>query len=874
MSKFKVDCLQVEKSTRPIGIDVVHPHFSWEFTDEEDRAVPQARYQIQVWSAPELLHGHDADLWQSSLVATGRTFAVAYEGPVLASNRRYFWRVSAEGQGTGRIDSEPSWWDTGLIDEKEWTGFWIGDDWHPGMGLPRLKRTFSISSEVARAFLYISGLGQFEAALDGRRLGDSVLQPGWTNYHKTCLYAAFDLSQDLTCGEHSLNVLLGNGFFNVVGGRYTKYRGSFGVPQCRVELIIDYVDGRRERIASDRRWLVSEGPIVFSCVYGGEDYDARLETKGSPWREAQVFSGPQGHLRFDGAPSLAVRQRFRPQQISRLEKGGVLVDFGQNFSGWPSLRLRGAPGHKVILRPGERLNDGRVDQSQSGHPVEFGYTLKGDASESWHPRFSYYGFRYLEMMGVRSAYDHDHPSNESPGDAWLEEVVGEMIYPRVESVGRFSCSDPLINQIHAIINAAILSNMKSVFTDCPHREKLGWLEQLHLMGPSIRYNYDVESLWQKILTDIRDAQLENGMVPSTAPEYTVFDGPWSHFRDTVGWGIAYPLLAIELLLRYGNRRGVEEHYPNIVRYLEYVEQHSDGGIVSQGLGDWYDVGEKPPGYAQNTPVALVETALYCHMIRVAHDMAKTLGRSSEEARWGQRAAVVQDAFNRRFFDADRGGYRPFSQSANALALALNLVPEAREKDVLAILTDDIEAHGQHTTAGDVGHRFVLQALAESGRSDLILAMALKTDHPSYGYQVVHGATTLTEAWDGPTIGKSQNHFMLGHLEEWLYRWLAGIDYTVDAAGTYQVVLAPALLEGLEWVRAEHRIAVGWIVVEWKRVDRSFTLMLDVPRPCRLTVDLPEDFLMLGGKGLELKRSPDGRFRFCGQGGRYQFSSAT
>ncbi|MDR6880584.1 family 78 glycoside hydrolase catalytic domain [Bacillus sp. 3255] len=849
-----VDEMFVESMRTPLGIDVRQPAFSWSFGAAQQRAQLQTAYRILVADGEDKLRQGQGLLWDSGKCSSRNNAHVPYQGPPLQSRLRYYWQVQVWDRQGQMTESAVSWWEMGLLDEKDWGARWIAayesePDGKPA--LPLFRREFHLDKPVSSARVYICGLGQYELRLNARKVGDRVLEPGWTNYDKTCLYCVYDVTEELSEGGNAIGVMLGNGFFNVTGGRYSKFKRSFGTPRCLVQLEITHTDGTLTQIVSDSGWSAAPGPITFSCIYGGEDYDARRTPKGwdryegaagDAWRPAREVNAPAGQLKAQAFPPLQVKETLRPVQISEPAPGVFVADFGQNFSGWVQIRVKGPEGAPIAMSPAELLKEsGTVNQKWTGSPTKFTYVLNGNREdEVWSPRFSYTGFRYLQIEGAVPA-DKAVDGQDVPV---LLAIEGQMIYPDMPIHGHFACSHPLLNRTHEIINRAMLSNMKSIFTDCPHREKLGWLEQVHLMGPSLAYNYDVERLLVKTMEDIRDAQLPNGMVPTTAPEYVVFSEQWRCFRDSVSWGAAYILTGWNLLHLYGNRRVLIEHYETMKAYIEYVKSNSDELIVREGLGDWYDAGSNPPGFVQNTPVAHTETAMFYHIADVFAQIAALLHQDDDAAAYAKLREKIKRAFNAAFWDCEKEQYASGSQSSNAMPLVLGLTdPSSREK-VLSHIIEDIERHGYHTTAGDVGHRFVLLALAEYGRSDIVYAMSRQTDHPSYGYQIVHGATTLTEAWDGPTVGKSQNHFMLGHVEEWFYRDLAGIRYRIDPVDeSCKLVVKPAIVNGLDEASADCRLPAGQAKVAWKRHEHGrLTLDITVPVNCTAEIYVPSESL--------------------------------
>lgn len=862
---MQVDDMFVESKRCPLGIDVLQPAFGWSFADAPIRWQMQTAYRIIVSYSEESLQSNKGIVWDSGQRSSKKNVHILYEGPPLQSRLRYYWKVQVWDQAGQMTESDVSWWEMGFIQDNDWTAGWIAQfDNEPAErpALPLFRREFHLDKPVAKARAYICGLGQYELRLNGNKVGDNVLEPGWTNYDKTCLYCVYDVTEEVNEGLNAIGVMLGNGFFNVTGGRYSKFKHSFGTPRCLVQLEITYTDGTAVQILSDRNWVCAPGPVLFSCMYGGEDFDARRLLAGwdqpgltslDLWKPAVEVKRPAGKLKSQAIPPLKVMETFQPVSITAPLPGVYVADFGQNFSGWMNIRVKGPQGAQITLSPAELLKEnGTINQKWTGSPNKFTYIMNGDADEEeWSPRFSYSGFRYVQIEGAVPAISGGDDCN-APVLLGLE---GRMIYPDAKVHGNFMCSNELLNRTHEIINQAILSNMKSIFTDCPHREKLGWLEQVHLMGPSVAFNYDVEQLFIKTMEDIRDSQLPNGMVPTTAPEYVVFSEKWHCFRDSVSWGAAYVLTGWNLLQLYGNHRVLTEHYEGMKAYIDYVTANSDQLIVHSGLGDWYDVGDNPPGFVQNTPVAHTETAMFYHIVDVFTQIANLLNHRDDAVNYANLRENIKSAFNHTFFNDKTQQYATGSQSSNAIPLVLDLVDDSYRETVLSHLIKDIALRGYHTTAGDIGHRYVLLALSQSGRSDLIYTMSQKTDHPSYGYQIMQGATTLTEAWDGPTVGKSQNHFMLGHLEEWLYSGLAGIHYRYDSDfESYRLSIRPTLLHGLNEAAAEYRLPTGQMRVKWKlTAAHRLTLEVTIPTNCVAELYVPSlsvDTLLESGKSVK------------------------
>ena len=721
--------------------------------------------------------------------------------------------------------------------------------------LPIFRKEFRVTGPVKSAIIVVSGLGEYELHLNGGNVTDTVLNPGWTNYRKTVLYNTFDVTRQLRPGTNAFGVLLGNGMYNVPGihGRYTKFVGSFGQPKLILQMRIEYRDGTEAILTSDSSWQTASGPITFSSIYGGEDFDARRVQNGwdrpnfvtdADWRPALEVAGPDGSAGSPGRqlsgqliPPIVIAERLAPLRVTQPRPDVIVYDMGKNSSGWPEILVRGRAGDRVRMLPGELLNpDGTVTQASAGagpdDPVLFDYTLAG-GEERWHPRFAYYGFRYVQVETIPATAGGPKPKVLS--------LQTDVVHDDVAVDGHFTSGVTLLNQIHALIDRAILSNLASVISDCPTREKLGWLEQTYLAGSSIMDNYGVLKLYEKIADDIADAQLPNGFVPAIAPEYVAFvdaNGDSTNFRDSPEWGSASILSPWEAYRFYGDPEILKDHYDSMVRYAGYLRSKLQDGMLTYGLGDWYDIGPRPPGEAQLTGKGLTATAIYYQDLRTLAAIATLLGNEADAARFGKEAAEVRESFNRHLLHADTATYDRGSQTAQAMPLVLGLVPENLRQAVLENLIIDIRAHGNHVTAGDIGFHYVVRALTDNGRSDVLFDMLSRDDSPSYGYQLERGATTLTEAWDA-NPGSSQNHFMLGHAEEWFYRGLAGIDVDMSRPDSRQIVIRPAFLAKVPEVQAEVHTVLGTVKSSWSREGVKVILRVEIPVGSRAIVVLPQ-----------------------------------
>ena len=862
----------------PVGVDPGGVRFSW-VMESDARGQSQGAYRLQVASSREALLAGEPDVWDSGRVGGQDSLLVPYAGPPLEPARAYFWRARVEDAARRLTDwSAPARFVTALANAADWgEARWIGyedmperERLVPGLhGLldpqvrpklkppvvPLLRRVFVVRQPVARALLFVSGLGHYEAYLNGEKVGDRFLAPGWTDYDRTVLYDAFDVTEQVRVGPNAIAAIVGNGFHHIAPERYYKLAIAYGWPKLLAALRIEYADGLRETISTGPAWKAAPSPITFTSIYGGEDFDARLEPEGwaqvdfddTGWGRAAAATPPAGRLQVETDHPLRVMETLRPVSVKPTGPGVFLYDFGQNASGVVGLIVRGEGGRTVTLTPSELLTpDGRPNQKASGEPYRWTYTLRGGGEEAWSPRFTYYGFRYVQVEGA--------VPEGSKGPAGLPHIVSiEMAHTRnsAPEAGRFETSLPLFNRIDRLVRWAIRSNLASVVTDCPHREKLGWLEQTYLMGEAVHFGHDLFGLYRKQVADVVDAQAEDGLVPDIAPEYVEFEGG---FRDSPEWGSGGVVVPWLLYRWYGDRETLARAWPAMKRYVDYLGTKAEGHLLSHGLGDWYDLGKHFPGEAQLTPKAVTATATYFHDLRVATEAARVLGHSREAARYEALAEEVRAAFNQAFFDPKTATWSTGSQTALAMPLVVGLAPDGEEGRVQDSLVRRIETDGRALTAGDIGFHYVVEALSRAGRGDLLFAMNARDDVPGYGFQLKKGATALTESW-AALEEVSNNHLMLGHLVRWFYAGLLGIDQADDSTGYASLVLRPQVIDSLQWARGEYDSPRGRIASSWRKEPGRLVLEVEVPVNATAEVHLPAS---VGARILESGRVLEGR----------------
>ncbi len=874
--QLSVANLRCESRTNPLGVDAIHPKLSWQLLSKQQNVL-QTAYRILVADDEALLKMNIGNVWDSKQIKSSASIQVAYAGKALQSAKKYFWKVQVwDNKGNVSAWSSAAFWQMGLLQIKDWSNArWIAYENLPdslkiipaehGNGkkewgkrpdvLPLFRKTFSVTKKIKQASAFICGLGHFEMSINGKKVGDHFLDPGWTKYSKHAQYVSFDISNYLKNGTNAISVMLGNGFYYVPGERYRKMTGAYGYPKMIAKIIVEYSDGTSSTIISDESWKTSPSPITYSSLYGGENYDATLEQKG--WNEAgfndnnwkKVVIAEPHVLVAQTAPPVKVMQQFKPVSTKEIKNNVWMYDMGQNMSGIPQVIVKGKRGDTIRITPAELLKeDGTANQRATGSASYYQYILKGEGEETWHPRFTYYGFRYLQV-DVLTVGDNANADQ-------TKIIALNALHTRnsADDAGSFSCSNELFNQTNSLIKWAINSNMQSVFTDCPHRERLGWQEQLHLMGTALQYNYDIHALAKKITADIRAEQNANGLVPSTIPEYTEMHFADGYFRDSPEWGSNAILFPWYLYQWYGDKEELKTNYTTMQRYMDHLRSKDSSYLLMYGLSDWYDLGPNRPGFCQLTPMGLTATAYYYHDLVVMKKIATLLGKKKDGFYYEAWADSVKQAFNKMYFHPDTKQYGSGSQTSNAMAVSFGLVNEEDKAAVIGNMVKDIQQRNYALTSGDIGFHHLLKVLNDAGRSDVIYKMNNRNDVPGYGYQIANGATALTESWLAAPI-VSNNHFMLGHLMEWFYAGLAGIQQTENSIAYKEVMIKPEVVGDVTNAKASFQSPYGLIKSEWTVSSTAFELNVQIPVNSTVILSVPAklgDVVTMNGKKVNLE----------------------
>jgi len=854
---------RTEYIENPVGIDQYPPRLGWEVKSAQ-RGCLQSAYQVQVASTAEKLAVGECDLWESCKVTSDNSTRVVYAGKTLVSGERAYWRVRVWDQKAHVSEfSTPAYFEMGLLQKEDWKGQWIGASERPlcpgDPGSPwqathgenadapvnpaiMLRKEFNLPGKIKSARAYICGLGYFELYLNGARVGDHVLDPGYTNFDRRVLYVTHDVTAQLKEGANAIGIVLGGGWYDmptpdIWDSQKATWRRS---PRALVQVNITLADGTVQTLQSDERWRVSTGgPVVFNSVRGGEIYDARKEVKGwdqsgcqdDRWKKALVVEAPKGTLSAQYNPAIEVMQTVTPVKLSTPRPGVYVFNMGQNLAGWARLKVRAAAGTTVKLKYGERLGpEGMVTQNglnrfTLGRFQTDTYIAKGSGEESWEPAFTYHAFRYVEVTGLTTP-------------ATLETLEGRAVHSSVEPSGSFSCSNELLNRIQEACCSTLVSNIQSIPTDCPSREKLGWTADGLSAATAAVYNYDMVNFYRKWLDDMRDAQTPNhGGMPCVVP----WNG-WSAGADTGApspwscpcWGGACVVLPWMLFQQTGDIGILETNYQMMKDYTRSLERRSKDHLITWGTGDWLEVGAG--AWPKRTPKPLTSTAFFYDTARIVAQAAAVLGKKEDVATFTALAHEIKGAFNKAFYNEKWGGYGEDSQTANAFPLAIGLVPSERETEVLSNLIKNIvEVRHNHISSGIVGTRFVLDALSARGRSDVAYAMAAQPDFPGWGHMLKDGNTTLTEEWTG---NDSRNHPAFTCVSGWFYRSLAGLNIDASAPGYKHILIKPAVAGDLTFVRASLHTVRGQAISEWSKTGGCLKFHIAVPGNSTATLSLP------------------------------------
>ncbi|TDG00700.1 alpha-L-rhamnosidase [Paenibacillus piri] len=839
--------LRCEYRRSPVGIDVPRPRISWQLAagDGERRNVKQAAYRIQVAAGDGSFDGLLA--WDSGKVASDRSVHVEYGGDELKPGTTYTYRVrvwSTTGDESGW--SEPACWVTGLLDSTGWSARWIAGLHGGPMDQPTpadlLRKSFELRGGIKSAFVYATALGLYEAHLNGRRVGDWLLTPGWTSYTKRQQYQTYDVTDMLHTGGNAIGLMLADGWYrgNLAWKRQRNCYGSCRAGLLQLHVVFD--DGSERTIVTDASWKAADGPIRMAELYHGETYDARLEADGwsefgyddSDWRPADTIDYPAAQLTGQENEPMRIVQELRPVQVIRTPSGETVLDMGQNMVGWVRFTVTAEAGRAITLKHAEVLDkDGNFypGNLRSAEQTVTYICKGGGESETYEPRFTFQGFRYISVEGF-------------PGEVLPEYFTGCVIHSDLEPTGSFECSHPLVNQLQRNIVWGQKGNFVDVPTDCPQRdERLGWTGDAQVFIRTSAFNMNVASFFTKWLRDLKADQLPDGGVPFVIPD--VLPGE-SH--SSSAWGDAAVICPWTVYQCYGDIRVLEEQYDSMKSWVEYIRRQGNNPLLwNTGFhfGDWLGLDASENSYTGATPKDLIASAFYYYSAHLLSLAAEVLGKREDAEAYRSLGGKIKEQFRREFITPSGRLIAP-TQTAHVLVLMFGLAEGEAHSRIVQSLVELIEERQFHLTTGFVGTPYLCHVLTENGHHVIALKLALQESYPSWLYPVTKGATTMWEHWDGIKEDgsfwsddmNSFNHYAYGAIGDWLYQVAAGIRTDEKQSGYKHIQIRPQAGQGFDYVRAAYESLYGEIRSEWELSNETMNVFIVIPHNTTATVLLP------------------------------------
>jgi alpha-L-rhamnosidase len=823
-SAVSVLSMKTEYMVNPLGIDVARPRFSW-VLGSTDRGGMQTAYRVIVASGERNIRRNRGDIWDSGKIRSSVSVGIVYNGPSLQSKKRYWWKIMVWNKADRASDwSEPAWFEMGILKASEWTGQWIGGD-GTGDAAPYLRKEFDVDAgkTVSRARLYISACAYYVAYINGDRVGDNVLDPGYTVYNKTNLYVTHDVTTMIKSGTNCIGAEVGKGFYQSSMPDWNISNAPWkGEPRMLAMLEVTYRDGSSSILTSDNTWKSIGGPCYFNDIFIGDSYDARNEKPGwntvgyndADWPNAREAGSPGGVLRAQMLPPMKIVDTINPVAVTSPAPGIFVFDFGVNVTGWEVLSASAPAGTKIKIKSGEKLDKaGRVRAAYKIEQQEDYYTFKGTGIETWEPSFCYHGYQYVEVSGF-------------PGTLTLANIKGIIIHSTVDSVGSFTCSNDLFNKIHENVRRTILNNLHSIPTDTPIYEKNGWTGDAHLILETSIYNFDMNRFYTKWEYDGNDLQRPNGQVPLFWPNAD------SHYWPFIEWTGVYFSIPYMLWQFYGDTGLMGDLYPNLKKSATWFMDHH-----SAGYGDWLP----PDGNKEGKDPGLTAGACIFSALRMMKEIAAELGHKADSEEWNNALTSKISSFNSTYWNATNGYFQDkpvFRQTNQVAPLGYGaVIDSARKSSMLKALVNDIEVKRDgHIWTGCIGTKFFWPVLTENGYGDIAYIAANKTDFPSYGEQINAGATTCWEGWGLGT--RSRNHFFFGTIDQWFYEYLAGIRPT--APGFKSISIKPYIPGDLTSAAGQVTTVHGDVISRWNiEVDGTFTFRVSIPTNTSAEISIPK-----------------------------------
>lgn len=834
-AQVKLQNVLIENRSNPVGLDTKQPRFSWQLVSDK-KNVMQSAYEVKVTDE------NKKQVWSSGKVSSDQSVFVPYSGPALASATRYTVQVKVWDNNNKASNASEGWWQTAFFDKSDWKAKWITSEIAEdtvNQPSPVFRKEFNSAKKIASATAFITAQGLYEAFINGKRVGDSYLTPGWTTYNKRLQYQQYDVTQLLASGKNTVDIWLGSGW----------YRGFIGFPQGQhnvygksiaalFQLNVKYSDGTMETIVSDESWKSSTGSITSSEIYHGESIDHNREP--SDWQPVKIKENNDVNLIATYNEPVKKHETFKALKVIKTPKGESVIDFGQNLVGWVQVKVTGKSGDKISIYHAEVLDKEGNFYTENLRPAKQKneYTLKGGAEEMFEPHFTFQGFRYIKVEGY-------------PGTVKPENFTAIALYSDMKPTGTFTSSNPLINQLQHNIQWGQRGNFLDVPTDCPQRdERLGWTGDAQAFARTASFNFGVNDFFSKWLKDLALEQIE-GSVPFVVPNVM-----GKNAAGSAGWADAATIIPWAMYTAYGDKRILEDQHESMKAWVGYMERNSTNYLWNKGFhfGDWlfYRPFDDNDGRSAVTDKYLIAQCFFANSIDIVIKSARVLGKQDDVAKYSTLLKNVKDAFVKEYVTPN-GRLVSGTQTAFVLALNFDMLPEDLRKQTADRLVDNIKSYGNHLTTGFLGTPYLCHVLSRFGHSDVAYTLLLQEEYPSWLYPVKMGATTIWERWDGikpdstfQTPGmNSFNHYAYGAIGDWMYRVVAGIDTKADQPGYKGIIVKPTLDNRLTSASAEYQTYYGKIRSSWKIEGGKVVLDVEIPPNTKATIYVP------GGETVEV-----------------------
>lgn len=844
-AQVQVNNLLCENRTNPTGLDIIKPRFSWQL-ESDKRNVMQAAYEIRVSDDSTFLSKENRLDWNSGKVLNDQSVHVPYLGKQLESGKKYYWQVRVwDNSGNASGWSKRSYWQMGLLDKSLWKANWIGVGYKEDTLLrpsPLFRKEFSPTKNIKTATAYITSHGIYEAYINGNRVGDLYLTPGWTSYNKRMQYQVYDVTPLLKPGENAIGVSLGSGWYR----GYLAWEGKKDIYgkdlALLLQLEIQYTDGTNEIIVTDQTWKSATGPVKSSELYNGEAYDARDEKPGwatpgyddKNWVGVTTQNIPKDILVATYNEGVKKHETFKPLKIFKTPKGEMVVDFGQNLVGLVQLRVKGNAGDTITISHAEVLDkEGNFyTENLRSAKQQNTYILKGKGEEFYEPHFTFQGFRYVKIEGF-------------PGELKPENLTAVALYSDMKPTGTFTTSNSLINQLQHNIQWGQKGNFLDVPTDCPQRdERLGWTGDAQVFSRTASFEMNVNNFFAKWLKDVAADQQPNGSVPWVIPNVLS-----DTFSGSTGWADVATVIPWNMYLAYGDKRIVEDQYPSMKAWVNYMQQQSKNDLWNTGFhfGDWlfYRPDDDVFGIAAITDKYLIAQVFYAHSTQLLINAARLLGKADDVAKYTALLKRVKASFVKEYTTSS-GRLVSGSQTAYVLALNFDMLPESLRAQAAKRLVENIKRYDYHLTTGFLGTPYLCHVLTRFGYNDIAYKLLMQETYPSWLYPVKMGATTIWERWDGQKPDStfqragmnSFNHYAYGAIGDWMYRKMAGLDTYEDGAGYKHIKIEPYIGGGFTSVSAGLLTYYGRLSNTWKVENDKIVMDVEIPVNTKATVFVP------------------------------------